>query len=81
MADSQPIPRGWFSYVKVAKEYLGVSPDILLRAIKRGELKAYVKPLTRGRKEGATHERNVVMVCLADVDEWIRTFWQPYPTI
>lgn len=81
MADRYVIPRGWFPYTKVAEEYLGVAPYLLLGAIRRGELKAYVKPLTRGRKEGATQERNVVMVCLADVDKWIRTYWQPAAAI
>lgn len=72
-----PCERRWMPYAKAASDYLGVSKDILLRAIKSGELPAYVKPLTRARKEGATREYNQYFVCLSDVDEYIRTYWQP----
>lgn len=81
MADSCTIPRKWFPYAKVAREYLGIDPSVLLGAIKRGELRAYVKPLTKGRKQGASCERNTYFVCLEDVDEWIRTYWQQAATI
>ena len=81
MADRYVIPRGWFPYTKVAEEYLGVAPSLLLGAIRRGELRAFIKPPTRGRKEGTTTQRNVYFVCLADVDEWIRTYWQPAAAI
>lgn len=59
----------------VAKHYLGISPDILLGAIKAGELPAYEKPITRGRKPGASREYHSYFVCLPDVDEYIRTHW------
>lgn len=71
----QTIPRQWWPYAIVAQQYLGVSPDILLGAIKRGELPAYEKPLTRGRKEGATREHHSYFVCLSDVDAYIRKHW------
>lgn len=73
----EPIRRGWFPYAMVAKHYLGISPDVLLRAIKSGQLKAYKKPLTRGRREGSTSDRCSIFCCLADVDEYIRTCWEP----
>ncbi len=73
----QAIRRGWFPYAMVAKYYLGVSPIVLLKAIKDGELKAYKKPLTRGRREGSTSERCSIFCCLEDVDEYIRTHWEP----
>ena len=76
---SEPIPRGWAPYKTVAREYLHVSEDILLGAIKRGKLRAYEKPLTRGRKPGASRENHSYFVCLSDVDEYIRSEWQPYP--
>jgi hypothetical protein len=62
-------------YAKAAREYLGVSPDILLGAIRRNELPAYEKPLTRGRKPGAKCEHHSYFVNLNDVDAYIRTHW------
>lgn len=77
MADRYVIPRGWFPYAQVAKEYLGIGPEFLLSAIKRGELRAYRKPATK-----ASAGKNVsLFICLADVDEWIRTYWQPAAAI
>ena len=67
--------RRWMPYAQAAKNYIGVSPDILLGAIKRGELPAYEKPLTRGRKEGAKREHHSYFVNLSDVDAYIRTHW------
>ena len=75
MTDEYVIQRGWFPYTKVAREYLGVSPDLLLGAIRRRELPAYIKPTTRGRTADAASQRNYYYVCLSDVDSWIRTFW------
>lgn len=74
------IPKLWIPYSKVAKDYLGISPSVLLAAIRTGELKAYRKPLTRGHRPDAKRHNYSYFVCLKDVDEWIRTFWQPYPT-
>lgn len=71
----QTIPRGWCPYVTAARQYLGISEDILLGAIKRHELRAFEKPLTRGRKPGAASEHHSYWVCLTDVDEYIRTYW------
>ena len=78
---SYAIPRGWFPYAKVAKEYLGISPDILLGAIKRGDLPAYRKPVTRGHREDAKRHNYRWFVCLSDVDEWIRAYWQRAATV
>lgn len=72
------ITREWYPYSQVAREYIGIAPDVLLGAIRRNELPAYAKPITRGRKEGAKTERDRYFVHLADVDEWIRTCWKPY---
>ena len=75
-----PIQRGWMPYAQMAKFYLGISPTILLGAIKAHELKAYTKPLTKGRKVGAKTERNSYFVCKEDVDTYIRTYWvEPFP--
>jgi hypothetical protein len=65
-------------YAKAAKEYVGVDKSVLLAGIKRKELKAYEKPLTKGRTEGATRENHSYFVSLADVDEWIRNYWTEY---
>ena len=73
MAD--PIRREWMPYSTAAKQYLGVAPDMLLAAIKAGELPAYDKPLTRERKPNATERRCSHFVSLTDVDEWIRAYW------
>lgn len=75
----EQIQRGWMPYAIAAREYLGIDKSILLGAILRGELAAYEKPLTRGRKPGATREHHSYFVCLADVDEWVRTYWAPAP--
>ena len=69
------IARGWMPYAIAARDYLGISPDILLGAIKRGELPAYEKPLTRGRKSGASKQHHSYFVCPADVDAYIRAHW------
>lgn len=71
--------RLWMPYARAASDYLGISPDILLAAIKRGELPAYEKPLTRGRRPDATRENHSYFVYLPDVDEYIRTYWTPAP--
>ena len=68
------IARGWWPYTRVAKDYLHVSPDLLRDAIFAGELPAYQKPITRGRKDS---KRPVVFVYIPDVDEWIRSTWAP----
>lgn len=70
-----PVARRWMPYAKAAHDYLGVSPDILRRAINEKKLPAYEKPLTRGRKEGAAKQRHSWFVHLSDVDEYVRTYW------
>lgn len=74
MADT--IQRGWAPVSIVARQYLGIAPDVLTAAIKAGELAAYEKPITRGRKPG-TDSRHHYFVSLADVDVWIRGYWTP----
>ena len=59
-------------YRKAAREYLHVDDALLLGAIKRGELPAYLKPTNKQT------ELNYIVVNLGDVDEWVRTYWKPY---
>ena len=75
---SDEIPRGWAPYKTAARQYLHVSEDMLLAAIKAGKLKAYQKPLMGGKKPG-TRDYHYIWVNLSDVDEYIRTEWEPYP--
>lgn len=76
----QTIPRGWCPYATAASQYLGISPDILLAAIKAHKLKAYEKPITRGRKPDAKREYHSYWVNLSDVDAYIRSEWpEAYP--
>ena len=70
----QPIPRGWCPYRTAARQYLGISEDILLGAIKRHELQAYEKPVTRARS-GTARENHSYFVNLGDVDDYIRREW------
>lgn len=75
----QSVQRKWMPYTTAARQYLGVSEDILLGAIKANKLPAYEKPITRGRKAGATRENHSYFVSLDDVDAYIRAHWNPYP--
>lgn len=75
---AENIQRGWMPYAKAAQLYVGISPDILLGGIKRNELPAFKKPITRGRTtEDPSKQRNSYFVNLADIDTWIRTYWEP----
>ena len=74
----QAIQREWVPYRTAAREYIGISDDGLRAAINAHELPAYEKPLTRGRKKGATRENHSYYVSLEDVNKWIRTHW-PQP--
>lgn len=73
----QSVQRKWMPYTTAARQYLGVSEDILLGAIKRGELPAFEKPITRGRT-GTTRQNHSWFVNLSDVDDYIRANWGPY---
>ena len=75
MSAERACQRQWMPYATAARDYLGVSKDVLLAAIKRGELPAYEKPVTRGRTADARHEHHSYFVSLSDVDEYIRTHW------
>lgn len=76
MARREPVRREWMPYAIAARDYLGVSPDILRTAINAGKLKAYEKPITRGRKTTDPDRMNhSYFVCLADIDEYVRTSW------
>lgn len=71
-----PCERRWMPYAQAAKYYIGVSPDILLRAIKAHELLAYEKPRTYEQPEWE-RKNHSYFVNLSDVDEYIRTHWPP----
>lgn len=73
---AKEVPRGWFS-VSEAAAYVGVSQDLVREAIAQERLPAYEKPLTRGRKPGATRENRFYKVAREDVDAWVRS-WVPY---
>ena len=64
-------------YAQAAKYYVGVDKDVLLRAIKAHELPAYEKPLTRAQTPEWARSHRSYFVFLPDVDEYIRTHWQP----
>ena len=62
--------RGWLPLVGAAS-YVGLSPNVLRRAIAAGELPAYVKPVTvEGRGSGKS---TYVLVSVADIDAWVRS--------
>lgn len=61
------IPAGWVSVADAAR-WVRLAPDVLKRAIARGELPAVIKPVTR--VEGG---RPQYRVALADVDKWMRS--------
>lgn len=71
-ARPEGVRRGWLSLQECGR-YLGISPDVVRAAIERGELQAYVKPATY-----RTGGRPLYKVSVADVDDWVRTCWQPY---
>lgn len=79
MADN--IQRKWMPYAKAASLYVGISPDVLLAAIKSNKLPAYEKPITRGRKKGAATTRHSYFVNTDDVDAYIRANWPQAFTI
>ena len=61
------ISAGWVSVADAAR-WVKLAPDVLSRAIARGELFAVIKPATRN--EGG---RPQYRVALADVDAWMRS--------
>lgn len=58
---------GWVSVADAAR-YVKLAPDVITRAIARGELFAVIKPVTR--REGGKQQYRVA---LADVDKWMRS--------
>lgn len=64
----QRIARGWVT-LSEAGSYLGVSPELVRRAVATGELAAYEKPATR--RDGPSGR---YLVSLDDVDAWVRSW-------
>ena len=72
------IERGWMPYTLAAREYVGIDPSVFLGAMKRKELKGYKKPITKGRTNtDPSKQRDQYFVCPSDVDDYIRTYWEP----
>ena len=75
MSAERVCERRWMPYSQAARDYLGISPDVLRGAINSGELPAYEKPITRGRKPDACRQNHSYFVNLTDVDNYIREHW------
>jgi len=74
----EQIRREWMPYRMAARQFVGISEDVLLGAMKRHELRAYKKPLTKGHTtEDPNRQRTSYFVSTEDVSEWIRTYWEP----
>lgn len=74
----QQVPRLWMPYREAARLYVGIDGEVLLAAIKAGELDAYEKPRTRVRKPRPnTKEYHSFFVFLPDVDAYIKAHWTP----
>ncbi|MBQ6395493.1 MAG: hypothetical protein IJH87_04040 [Atopobiaceae bacterium] len=72
-----PDGRQWLS-MSEAGVYAGVSPKIIKAGIVRGDLTAYPKPLTQGRKPGALRRNDLYRISMTDIDTWIREYWPTY---
>ena len=68
------VERGWLSLVD-AGHYANISPEVLRAAIVAGELRAYEKPVSRGRKEGAARRNVLLRIHREDIDRYIRDYW------
>lgn len=73
------VERKWMPMTTCAKDYLGVSPDLLRSAIVAGELPAIEKPKTRRRKPDAIRENHHWWVNTDDVDAWMRSHPLVFP--
>lgn len=62
------ISRGWVT-LNEAGQYLGVSSELVRRAVATGELAAYEKPATRTRGRSGT-----ALVAVEDIDAWVRSW-------
>ena len=60
--------RGWLN-MQEAGRYVGISPDVLRRAIASGALRAYVKPATYSEGKSV-----YVKMSREDLDAWVRTW-------
>ena len=77
-AQERQVQRLWMPYREAARLYVGVDGELLLAAIKAGELEAYEKPRTRVRKPRPdAKEYHSFFVFLPDVDAYIKAHWRP----
>lgn len=67
--------REWMS-ISEAGRYANIGSDVLRGAIEAGELDAYEKPVTRGRRQGACRRNVLLRISKSDVDRYIRTHWR-----
>lgn len=63
----------WLNMSEASKR-VGVSPELLRKAIAAGELKAYRKPITRELKGSKRHI--FMRIHMNDIDDWVRS-WEP----
>lgn len=65
------VQRGWLTASGAAR-YVGISPELIRKAMFSGELPAYKKPVTHGR----TGERHNLLcrIAIEDIDAWVRTW-------
>ena len=67
MAKSVSVKSKWHTPSEVAV-YVGCMPEYVYRAVNAGELKAYVKPWSKGKS------RKYLIIHQDDVDTWVRTW-------
>ena len=67
MAKNVGIKSKWLTPGEVAV-YVGCMPEYVYQAVNNGDLKAYVKPWSRGKKI------KYLIVHQDDVDGWVRTW-------
>ncbi len=72
------VAREYMPYSIAARELLGISPTVLRAAMERGELKAKIKPITRGRKDGAARTKDTYFVSRDAVKAWFDDYWEDY---
>lgn len=68
------VNRGWLS-VKEAAQYVGISNDLIRRAVATHSLPAYIKPVSRGRKATSPENQHTYLkINVHDLDQWVRSW-------